>query len=180
MASAAMLLTGTVHPPGGASAVLAATSPEIIAMGWFFVPLVMLGTTLMLIVGLVVNNIQRQFPVYWWTPIDLRALHASKKRGDEEARSEKIAEILRDGDERTHGMISVSASEISVPEDLVLSKEEVRLLEGLRERLEIRGREVEACNLDRVPSSRSSTDRTYAASGRERRESETRVLDSSN
>jgi CBS-domain-containing membrane protein len=32
-ASAVMLLTGTVHPPGGASAVLAATSPEITEVG---------------------------------------------------------------------------------------------------------------------------------------------------
>ncbi|PSN71087.1 hypothetical protein BS50DRAFT_463924, partial [Corynespora cassiicola Philippines] len=72
VSSAVMLLTGTVHPPGGASAVLAATSPEITDMGWYFVGLVMWGTTLMLIVGLVINNIQRQFPMYWWTPLDLR------------------------------------------------------------------------------------------------------------
>ncbi|KAF2747768.1 hypothetical protein M011DRAFT_38616 [Sporormia fimetaria CBS 119925] len=71
-ASAVMLLTGTVHPPGGASAVLAATEPVITHMGWYFVGLVMLGTVLMVLVGLVVNNIQRQFPVYWWTPVDIR------------------------------------------------------------------------------------------------------------
>ena len=40
VSSAVMLLTGTVHPPGGASAVLAATSPEITDMGWYFVGLV--------------------------------------------------------------------------------------------------------------------------------------------
>ena len=56
VASAVMLLTGTVHPPGGASAVLAATSPEIMDMGWYFVGLVMWGTTLMLVVGLLVND----------------------------------------------------------------------------------------------------------------------------
>ena len=71
-ASAVMLLTGTVHPPGGASAVLAATEPAITAMGWYFVGLVAWGSTLMMIVGLFLNNIQRQFPVYWWTPLDIR------------------------------------------------------------------------------------------------------------
>jgi CBS-domain-containing membrane protein len=60
-----MLLTNTIHPPGGASAVLATTDPIITAMGWYFVALVMWGTTLMLIVALVINNIQRQFPMYW-------------------------------------------------------------------------------------------------------------------
>ncbi|KAF2005405.1 hypothetical protein P154DRAFT_337701 [Amniculicola lignicola CBS 123094] len=57
LASAAMLLTGTVHPPGGASAVMAATEPVITEMGWYFVALVAWGTVLMVAVGLVVNNL---------------------------------------------------------------------------------------------------------------------------
>jgi hypothetical protein len=87
-ASVVMLLTGTVHPPGGASAVLAATEPEITDMGWYFVALVMLGTVLLLAVGLVTNNIQRQFPVYWWTPLEV-----GRGRG----RFKKEEEALPDG-----------------------------------------------------------------------------------
>jgi hypothetical protein len=161
-----MLLMGTVHPPGGASAVLAATSPEIIAMGWYFVPLVMYGTVLMTAVGLIVNNIQRQFPVYWWTPIDLRELQRKRKEGDAEKGStpEKMANVLRDGDHGARGRISVSAHEMVVPEDMVLSEEEVRVLERLKERLREREDVVDAVNEDGVESSRPSTDYTMMAS----------------
>lgn len=129
-----MLLTGTVHPPGGASAVLAATSPEITAMGWYFVGLDMWGTTLMLIVGLVINNIQRQFPMYWWTPLPLR----ETRRDDVEVGpkgdggfEEKESDMAN---EDAHQII-ISAHDIRLPESLALNGEEAKLLERLRDRL---------------------------------------------
>ncbi|KAF2175276.1 hypothetical protein K469DRAFT_512228, partial [Zopfia rhizophila CBS 207.26] len=143
-ASAVMLLTGTVHPPGGASAVLAATSPEITAMGWYFVPLVTLGTTLMLLVGLVTNNIQRQFPVYWWTPLDVRKARArdietlpDAKGGVEEKRTDE-----EDVDERQKE-ISISATGVLLPEDLSLNQDEAELLNRLRRRLQKRQEDME-------------------------------------
>lgn len=71
-ASLVMGLTNTVHPPGGATAILAATNSQIIAMGWIFIPFVILGSVLMLAIALLVNNIQRQYPDYWWTAESLR------------------------------------------------------------------------------------------------------------
>merc|ERR1712032_699986 len=135
IASAVMLLTGTVHPPGGASAVLAATSPEITKMGWYFVGLVTWGTTLMLIVGLIINNIQRQFPVYWWTPLDVRRT----RRKDVEVgpvATGGFREKTADLEERQ--AISISALGVSLPEDLALDQDEAELLERLRERLKKR------------------------------------------
>jgi CBS-domain-containing membrane protein len=67
-----MGITKTVHPPAGATALLAATDPGISRMGWFLLPFVLLCSILMLCCALVVNNIQRQFPMYWWTPVDLK------------------------------------------------------------------------------------------------------------
>lgn len=130
-----MLLTGTVHPPGGASAVLAATEPSITAMGWYFVGLVMFGTFLMVVVGLLINNIQRQFPVYWWTPLDLRRARAMDEEvvGDAQGGLEE-KETPEELDEKTHH-IHISAFDYRVPEDLSLNSEEVELLEGLRARL---------------------------------------------
>lgn len=60
-----MGLTNTVHPPAGATALLAATSVDITNLGWVLVPLIILGNVLMLGVACVLNNIQRQFPMYW-------------------------------------------------------------------------------------------------------------------
>ncbi|KAJ4302651.1 DNA repair protein rad16 [Kalmusia sp. IMI 367209] len=161
IASATMLLTGTVHPPGGASAVLAATSPEITAMGWYFVGLVMWGTTLMLIVGLAINNIQRQFPVYWWTPLSLR----QTKRVDVEVGSgptgafeEKTQALEDEGEKVQH--ITISALGVTLPENLALNGEEVELLERLRNRL----RKVQASPSERSISSGSSASMTMVPS----------------
>lgn len=152
IASAVMLLTGTVHPPGGASAVLAATSPEITDMGWYFVGVVMWGTTLMLIVGLVINNIQRQFPIYWWTPLDVRKTRRAdvevggdakgglKERGsvngDEDGNGNGIKDGHDCGDEKeSSNAITISAHGVTLPEDLALNREEADVIEGLRNRM---------------------------------------------
>ncbi|EEY19543.1 HPP family protein [Verticillium alfalfae VaMs.102] len=72
-ATALMALTKTVHPPAGATALLAVVDDSVLDLGWFLVPVVMLGCALMLVTALLVNNVQRRFPMYWWTPEDLHA-----------------------------------------------------------------------------------------------------------
>jgi hypothetical protein len=85
VASIVMSLTKTVHPPAGATALLAATSVEIQVLGWWLLPLVLLAAMLMLTSAMLLNNLAgRRYPVYWWTPVDLKALR-------EERRKEKAA-----------------------------------------------------------------------------------------
>ncbi|OKL57775.1 hypothetical protein UA08_07074 [Talaromyces atroroseus] len=71
IATALMAITKTTHPPAGATALLAVVSDDSLPLGWLLVPMMLLGVVLMLIVALVINNIQRKFPQYWWTPEDL-------------------------------------------------------------------------------------------------------------
>jgi CBS-domain-containing membrane protein len=71
VATSVMALTGTVHPPAGATALLAVVSDDSIRLGWYLVPLVMMGCAIMTFMALVLNNIQRRFPVYWWRKGDL-------------------------------------------------------------------------------------------------------------
>ncbi|KAJ4349001.1 DNA repair protein rad16 [Ascochyta clinopodiicola] len=164
-ASAVMLLTGTVHPPGGASAVLAATEPAITAMGWYFVGLVAWGATLMIVVGLFINNIQRQFPVYWWTPLDIRK---AKKQDIETVPDARGGLERRETEEeqkydQPYEEIQITGAGVILPEALSLNKDEAELLERLRERLKQRvDAEREEKNLDDTGSSsgRSSTDFT--------------------
>jgi CBS-domain-containing membrane protein len=164
-----MLLTNTVHPPGGASAVLAATDPIITAMGWYFVGLVIWGTTLMLAVGLIINNIQRQFPVYWWTPLDVRKAKIEDEETVPDARGG--IEPKKCTEEQQHGQegerIEINGAEVILPDDLSLNAEETKVLERLRERLrkrvdaekEERGTETEDMN-----SGKSSTEFTMVPS----------------
>jgi len=70
-ASTAMGISKTVHPPAGATALLAATTPEMTELGWWLLPLVLLACCLMLASAMLVNNLYKRFPLYWWTPTDL-------------------------------------------------------------------------------------------------------------
>jgi CBS-domain-containing membrane protein len=68
-AIAVMQMTGTVHPPGGATALIAVIgSPEIHDLGYLyvFVP-VGVGALIMLAVALAVNRLaKRKYPEYWY------------------------------------------------------------------------------------------------------------------
>jgi hypothetical protein len=164
-----MLLTNTVHPPGGASAVLAATDPVITAMGWYFVGLVLWGATLMVMVGLVINNIQRQFPIYWWTPLDLRKAKIEDEEVVPDARGglEPKKTVEEQHYNQVGNRIEVNGAEVVLPDDMSLNAEETKVLEKLRERLRKRvdnereERDVESRQAD---SGRSSAEFTVVPS----------------
>ncbi|GJP54846.1 hypothetical protein CLOM_g13872 [Closterium sp. NIES-68] len=68
----AMQLLRIVHPPGGASALIAVMSPPSLRChGLFVLTPVLLGVLIMLTVALFINNIARQYPLYWWRPVVL-------------------------------------------------------------------------------------------------------------
>ena len=68
----AMQLTATLHPPGGATALIAVIgSVKVHSTGFLFVVSpIAAGAIIMLIVGLIVNNLNddatRHYPKYWW------------------------------------------------------------------------------------------------------------------
>lgn len=62
---ALMLLTRTLHPPGGATALAAVQ----LKADWLFIFLpVALGAVILLLVALLVSNLdhRRNYPLYWW------------------------------------------------------------------------------------------------------------------
>jgi hypothetical protein len=144
-----MSVTKTVYPPAGATALLAATSPEITSLGWYLLPLVLLGSTLMLLSVCLINNIYRQFPMYWWTPVALddeqhRGASSGLERPSEAEIEEKSSidpggpsciktreEIHRD---REHEL-KVTAKTIIIPDWLEVDDWERNVLEILRMRL---------------------------------------------
>ncbi len=66
----AMLITRTVHPPGGATAMTAVIGGKrVYDLGFLYVLVpVALGAFILLAVGLIVNNLsrKRQYPAYWF------------------------------------------------------------------------------------------------------------------
>lgn len=70
LAIAAMIVTHTVHPPGGASALIAVIGTDRVHDLSFLYPFVPvgLGALVLLIIALLVNNVprHRQYPAYWY------------------------------------------------------------------------------------------------------------------
>ncbi len=135
LSSAVMLLTKTVHPPAGATALLAAVDPVISNLGWYLVPLVLLSSILTLLSALVLNNIQRQFPIYWFTPVDLSKGTTDLEKTPSVRRVSVGGGASGVGDAESEDQIVITSQRIYVPEHLFLASEERGILEILRERL---------------------------------------------
>lgn len=68
-AIAVMQLTRTIHPPGGATALIAVLGPQAVHdVGWFYPVPVMIGALILLVVALTTNNLpgQRPYPEQWF------------------------------------------------------------------------------------------------------------------
>ena len=63
----------------GATSVLASITPEVRQLGWSLLPIVIISSLLMMSVALIVNNIERQYPLYWIRAPDEAAGAAEKK-----------------------------------------------------------------------------------------------------
>jgi CBS-domain-containing membrane protein len=67
---AVMHATKTLHPPGGATALIFVMgSPKIHHLGYLYVLMpVRAGVAVMLLVALLVNNLspRRRYPEFWW------------------------------------------------------------------------------------------------------------------
>lgn len=72
LAIVVMHFTRTLHPPGGATALIAVIGGEKIqSLGyWYVLSPVLIGAVIMMLVALFVNNMstnpKRHYPVYWW------------------------------------------------------------------------------------------------------------------
>ncbi|KAI9369689.1 HPP family-domain-containing protein [Aspergillus egyptiacus] len=129
-----MLLTNTVHPPAGATALLAAT--ELQEVGWWLIPIMVLGSCLMLTAALLLNNIQRRFPVYWWTPHhlgppkpphqDIEKASDIKQGSDSSSTSLDFSEPMQ---------VVIREDGVHVPDNLWLNADEKEVLERISERM---------------------------------------------
>lgn len=139
-----MALTKTIHPPAGATGLIAVVDNRVLDLGWFFIPVVAFNCTIMFGVALIVNNVQRAYPVYWWTP---EKLGAKETEGEKEKPADvekgKPSEVAPDDasdsdrHERHDGreIIMKPGGGLVLPQNLFLMQEEVQLLEEIANRL---------------------------------------------
>jgi hypothetical protein len=134
-ATAVMGLTKTVHPPAGATALLAVTNDESLLLGWWLVPVMVFGYSLMLGTALLINNIQRKFPMYWWTPEDLHR-RRPKVGGDVESKLTTTSSAdQRTSTPQSEPQLVVRHGAVLVPEHIQLTPEEQAFLVLLSNRI---------------------------------------------
>jgi hypothetical protein len=147
-----MAITKTIHPPSGATAMIAATQADITALGWYYIPVVMLSAALAIGVGLITNNIQRRYPVFWLLPerIPTRKEKAEAKEMSsttttpppatpEETRKRESRETPTLSDIETEyrkNHVIVSRSNIFIPEFLGLEDEHIQVLDEIQQLLD--------------------------------------------
>ncbi|THV68131.1 hypothetical protein D6D27_10129, partial [Aureobasidium pullulans] len=65
----AMLVTGTVHPPAGATGLNAAVESAVVTLSWRYLPVVLASALIMLGWAMIIKNLgRRRYPMHWWTP----------------------------------------------------------------------------------------------------------------
>jgi len=146
LASSAMTLTGTVHPPGGATAVLAVADPTLRALGWNLIPLIAISAAIIILSACLLGNMFRRYPVWWWTVGDIgfywkqKAMHeADPEQGQitgahdtlssELSKDHKSFDLLR-------AQVLISDLGVIYPPGLDLSEEELLVLEAIAAKLE--------------------------------------------
>lgn len=68
VSSVVMTVLNCVHPPGGAAALLPSIDESIQEMSWWYIPMHLVSSVLIISVALITGNIIRAYPVYWWSP----------------------------------------------------------------------------------------------------------------
>lgn len=133
LASVLMGVTRTVHPPAGATALLAAVDSRVRAIGWLLIPVVIVSSGLMIGVALVMENVQRTYPRYWWTSEMVgRDLKEARKSLGRDV--EKVVE--KGGNVPFVDMVVIERDRIVVPEFIALGDVERNVLEVLRGRIQ--------------------------------------------
>lgn len=133
ISSAVMGITKTVHPPAGATALLAASEASVRTLGWWYIPVVLLSSAIMMGVALLFNNVQRRYPNYWWTPL---SLEKPKPETDEDI-IEKQPSNISNGSGRTavpDSELVITHGVITIPEWLQgsLGQEQLLVLEEIQ------------------------------------------------
>ena len=153
-----MTITKTIHPPAGATAMIAATQADITSLGWYYIPVVMLSAALAVGVGLITNNIQRRWPVFWVVPNKIPERRKAGKEGpvEEIKRTRRSSElspvttreaatspVLSPGEIDTargkvgemvdeKNVVFVTATNIILPDFLDLEEENLEVLEEIQ------------------------------------------------
>lgn len=135
--SVAMSVLNCVHPPAGASALLPSADEQIRLMGWWYLPVQLVSSVLIICVACITGNVVRSYPVYWWTA-------GKVGKPEQKPMEEKIEPVIvSESLDIEHGVeyiagaqdITISQTKITVPGDLQLDDIQLEWLDTIQKRL---------------------------------------------
>ena len=90
-----MDVLNVIHPPAGATALIATVDSNVVAMGWLYLLLVLVSSLIIVGWGIVVNNVaNRRYPQYWFSPAKLVRQKAATTIEEAEEREGSIHAYL--------------------------------------------------------------------------------------
>ena len=101
-------------------------------MSWWFLPVQLVSSVLILSVACITGNVIRRYPVYWWTPADLGGKETILKLTLKMSQKKKPDSILIEPGIKT---IFISSDKIVVPEELDLDEIDIDWLDSLKSKL---------------------------------------------
>lgn len=129
IASVLMSIFNCVHPPAGASALMPSIDEQVKKMSWWYLPVHLVSSVLIIAVSIITGNIIRRYPVYWWYPSPpAQASHSNKN--DIKKEEPAILNEVKGG----HAVI-VNEDEIIIPKGILITEEETSLLENLKRKI---------------------------------------------
>ncbi|KAI3405107.2 hypothetical protein KGF56_002063 [Candida oxycetoniae] len=134
ISSVLMTICNCVHPPAGASAALPCVDLQIRRMSWWYLPVQVVDSLLILSVALVTGNVIRSYPVYWWSPGHKSSI-TPPPAGEEEEEEKRSSAQESEIDRVPSDMITISIGSIIVPERLYLDETQQDLLKMFQSKL---------------------------------------------
>lgn len=126
--SVAMTVLNCVHPPAGASALLPSIDSAIREMGWWYLPVQLVSSVLMISTAAVTGNVIRVYPSFWWTSGKVGKLPKEdiEKAETLERTQTTESELYRRETEKRYGVRFTDGKTIEI------TKEEILLPRGIQ------------------------------------------------
>jgi hypothetical protein len=152
VASAIMRILKIVHPPAGAAAMIPAVDAHVRSIGWYYLPVQLLSSVLIIAVACIFNNVQRRYPVYWWTDKGLAKRRRRESMHQIEKQPEPLPEPEPKEQRNMYDEILITADNINLPEGLELTHDEEQLINRLQDRIVgNEGQELNRKSQERTP-----------------------------
>ncbi|KAI1324844.1 HPP family protein [Xylariaceae sp. FL0255] len=132
--SVVMSLTKTIHPPAGATALVAVVDPQVVQLGWNYIPFILLACGVVLLTTLLVNNVLGRFPLYWWTASTLGGESQTSTR-KQLLTTSTISDVERADEHVRNVEIILRRMQVVIPDDVELTAEETLILDKISKKL---------------------------------------------